>query len=438
MTNKSQLNKRVILDKGSDYANEGELNKLSYYHLEKQLGPLILKLKKEKKCSIADWGGGNSILISYLLSLFKFPRYYNLDYDNSKFTKKPLIKNVKIDFLEKINTKVDYSLSRNVCGYLNRVELSKFLNNVNLNTKKNFLFINWIIDDNYFATAAKIFFELRKENIKIYSHSKSVFIEELENSGFKIKSYNIISVPFNYSKFLKERFKIKESLLKKHKKILKKKRVHLLICWCEKNTKNISKNRWESTYLNDIKSLPWIKSNTPSQFKRIFDDIKPCSVLDVGCGNGDLSCYLAEKEFKVLGIDISKRIISIAKNKKNKKLTFRHVDLFTYKSKNKYDLIVDSGMFHNLKPFQRGAYMKKIISLLNPKGSVIIQSFYKKHNKFKGKSYYFNKKLKIKSYGFDKKDINDLFSPYFDIDFIKIITDQNPINKKILVKLTKK
>lgn len=42
---------------------------------------------------------------------------------------------------------------------------------------------------------------------------------------------------------------------------------------------------------------------------------KNSKVLDIGCGNGFLTCKIAEKAQKVVAIDISREAISIAKNR---------------------------------------------------------------------------------------------------------------------------
>ena len=58
----------------------------------------------------------------------------------------------------------------------------------------------------------------------------------------------------------------------------------------------------------------------------IFDKI-----LELGCGTGNFTnFFLSFKPSEILGIDSSKNMIKIAKNKhKNKKLIFKHINIFT-------------------------------------------------------------------------------------------------------------
>lgn len=52
---------------------------------------------------------------------------------------------------------------------------------------------------------------------------------------------------------------------------------------------------------------PWIQKIIKSHFKQ------PCKVLDIGCGGGFLTNYLAEKGHRVSGIDLSSESLEIAK-----------------------------------------------------------------------------------------------------------------------------
>ena len=69
-------------------------------------------------------------------------------------------------------------------------------------------------------------------------------------------------------------------------------------------------------------------------------------ILELGCGTGNFTnFFLFFKPSEILGIDSSKNMIEIAKNKhKNKKLIFKHINISNFKSNNKYDLIYS--LFH--------------------------------------------------------------------------------------------
>ena len=63
------------------------------------------------------------------------------------------------------------------------------------------------------------------------------------------------------------------------------------------------------------------------------EPILSCKVLDIGCGTGDNSIWLAQKKFQVIGTDTSDIALEKAKEKASKanvKCDFRHADFQTW------------------------------------------------------------------------------------------------------------
>ena len=81
---------------------------------------------------------------------------------------------------------------------------------------------------------------------------------------------------------------------------------------------------------------------------------KDPSALDIGCGTGNLSLKLLKCGFSVVGVDISKEMLDILRNKtKNRslKLVESDVDSFISKCKEKYDVIAFSSVLHHLPDY---------------------------------------------------------------------------------------
>lgn len=88
-------------------------------------------------------------------------------------------------------------------------------------------------------------------------------------------------------------------------------------------------------------------------------------VLDIACGTGVISKMINDiSKNKVIGIDISKNMIDIAKAKykDDSSLTFIHIDLFDLDESNKYDLaIIYNAYPHFLEPTKLSNKLSKIL-----------------------------------------------------------------------------
>ena len=72
---------------------------------------------------------------------------------------------------------------------------------------------------------------------------------------------------------------------------------------------------------------------------------KAKTILDLGCGTGRHDALLVKKGYKVLGIDKSLHMVSLAK-KNNPDLRFKTSDIKSFKSNEKFDVIIS--LFHVL------------------------------------------------------------------------------------------
>lgn len=131
---------------------------------------------------------------------------------------------------------------------------------------------------------------------------------------------------------------------------------------------------WDSFYSDKSKPIP-IFTDRPDENlvsyieKGIF---KPGKVLDVGCGNGRNSIFLAKSGFQVDAIDFSQKSIDWAcENARSQsvEVNFYCDSIFNLcTSPHTYDYIFDSGCLHHIKPHRRNQYLKTIYSMLKPEG----------------------------------------------------------------------
>ena len=100
------------------------------------------------------------------------------------------------------------------------------------------------------------------------------------------------------------------------------------------------------------------------------------NVLELGCGIGSLSFWLAQRFKSVTAIDISDLAISLAQsiNTQNN-IVFKQSDAKIFQTDERFDFILDSHLFHCLsKKSWREEYLQNIKQLLKPGGWFLMEA----------------------------------------------------------------
>jgi len=194
---------------------------------------------------------------------------------------------------------------------------------------------------------------------------------------------------------------------------------------------NENKKLLEKTYGKP--GAVWTSSEPPVELVELVESgkIKPCKVLDIGCGEGFYSIYLASKGFDVTGIDLSENAIVYAKqNAKDAgvDVNFIVMDVSDLSDiDEKFDFVFEWALLHLVMPEDREKYVEDVGNLLNKNGKYLSICFNERDSKFGG-----GKGLRMipegaraivggKMYFSSIEELKDLFGPYFNVIESKVI-----------------
>jgi ubiquinone/menaquinone biosynthesis C-methylase UbiE len=150
--------------------------------------------------------------------------------------------------------------------------------------------------------------------------------------------------------------------------------------------------------------------------KKLLPDIKGKRVLCIGCGTGEECQYILKKGAKsVMGIDISKKVIDIAR-KSFKKIEFKLMDMEKLDfSQSSFDVVYSSLALHYLKDWR--AIFSEINRVLVPNGYFLFSTHH---------PVYWSSK-KIKKNGFKKVQLG--FQTSDNLNSVKFMGDYFSIRK---------
>ncbi|MBW0012838.1 class I SAM-dependent methyltransferase [Mycobacterium sp.] len=107
--------------------------------------------------------------------------------------------------------------------------------------------------------------------------------------------------------------------------------------------------------------------------------LPPATALDLGCGTGDSSIYLARHGWKVTGVDFAPRALEKARAKATDvAVNFVHADVTRLSQAGigaDFQLIVDNGCLHNMSDGDRDKYAREVTAVAAPDARLLIIAF---------------------------------------------------------------
>jgi SAM-dependent methyltransferase len=138
--------------------------------------------------------------------------------------------------------------------------------------------------------------------------------------------------------------------------------------------------KWFYDFTYRFRKPPWDTGLTPPEVISLVESggIRG-RALDLGCGTGTHSIYLARRGFAVVGVDFSSKAIEMAREKARQAgaaVDFRVGDVTRLDFlREPFDFVLDIGCFHSLDAKGRTGYARHLARLASPGGTFLLWAF---------------------------------------------------------------
>jgi len=159
---------------------------------------------------------------------------------------------------------------------------------------------------------------------------------------------------------------------------------------------------------------PTIENNL-QQLNRQGENVR--RALDLGCGTGTNSIYLARAGFQVVGVDFSAKAIAAARDKARREniaadfLTGDVTRLDALGANDPFDFILDIGCFHSVEPSRWKNYAAELSRLTRPGALFMLYAFSPR-------------KMLLRRLGATSEEVKQTFAEYFSLERVEEGTDR--------------
>jgi len=177
----------------------------------------------------------------------------------------------------------------------------------------------------------------------------------------------------------------------------------------------VARERWDKIYREvPPEDIPWDEGQPSDILVDLVRQgkVKKGAALDICCGTGHNTLFLAQEGFQVAGIDISPTAVSAARERCQQagvscQLEPGNAVRLPYPD-NSFDLVFDRGCFHHIPPQEREAFIQGVRRVLKEGGKYQLICF--------------SNKDQWAPQSFSREQIRELFSPLFLIESLKAVT----------------
>jgi cyclopropane fatty-acyl-phospholipid synthase-like methyltransferase len=139
---------------------------------------------------------------------------------------------------------------------------------------------------------------------------------------------------------------------------------------------------WAKTW----QDLPWAHDEATLFLAEICQRRKPGKALDIGCGAGTDSVYLAKRGWDVTALDFMPKALEFTESRAKEagvSVTPVEADITEWVVPHQYDLVLDHGLLHNMDPQRYPAYRERIMAALADDADFVLLHW---HPRFPGQA----------------------------------------------------
>ncbi|MDJ0929246.1 MAG: class I SAM-dependent methyltransferase [Gammaproteobacteria bacterium] len=127
---------------------------------------------------------------------------------------------------------------------------------------------------------------------------------------------------------------------------------------------------------SSAEDLPWYEPDPPALLVKALDERPgPGRSLDVGCGAGAHTLYMAERGYAATGIDFMPQAIDLLRNRARETgydIAAEQADVKTWSAEQPFDVVLDVGCLHSFAAAERQTYREQLLRWLAPGGDYIL------------------------------------------------------------------